>query len=202
MAENYFTASIPDPVQILGLALRPFSLGHFFLMKRFEVAFASEEFRDATIQDLILAVLICSRTYDQFLELIETNDFHQQVRAWGEKIGIHFSLPEKVRLFNAYLAEAFKQPAIVYEVQTTSSGAHWAHVLRHSLISQCGYTASQAMDLPLAQAFADFYKNAETNGILSIADDQLAAALNYEDDSEQSAISFVPPVFNLPGGPS
>jgi hypothetical protein len=183
-AAETFQAAIPEPVQILGLRLKPFCLGHYFLLTRFDVAFVADESREATLQDLILGVLICSMTYEGFLAFLELPDYREQVQQWGAKMGIDFELGEKVRIFNEYLAEASRQPVIVYECDTTTSGAHWALVVKATLTSACGYTVGEAMNLPLRQAFLDFYRDAERNGVISIADEELARQLSDDGDGE------------------
>lgn len=182
-AADYFTAAIPEPIQILGLRLKPFCLGHYFLMRRFGVAFASDDGANAEFDDLIFGVLICSMSYESFFEFME-NDPRLQISEWAAKLGLDVTipgfgieLPEKVKLFNEYLAKAYVQPVVIYESDNSNSGAHWSQVLKCSLISQCGYNTSEAMNLPLPQAFADFYKNAENNGVLTIADDLTAKLL-------------------------
>jgi hypothetical protein len=53
---------------ILGLELRPFCLGHYFLMEKYKCAFISEVGGEVGFSDLLIGLLICSRTYEEFLE--------------------------------------------------------------------------------------------------------------------------------------
>jgi hypothetical protein len=181
-AADYFLSAIPEPFQILGLRLKPFCLGHYFLMRRFDCAFVSEESADATIEDLVFGVLICSMTYEDFLQFISGENFLTEIKSWGAKCKLDFSFTEKVKLFNEYLGKAFKQPAVVFEGDESNSGAHWSQTVKCALISHCGYNESQAMNLPLSQAFHDFYKNAESNGVLRIVDDEEVALLNASEE--------------------
>lgn len=176
-AEGYITAAIPEPFTILGLRLRPFCLGHYFLMRRFGVDFIADDSCNASIDDLVFGCLICSNTYEGFLELLNSGELPKEVEKWGAKIGLDFDLGDKVQLFNKYLEGAFRQPVVIYEGKTSTSGAHWSQIIKCALISPCGYSMSEALNLPLAQAFADFYKNAESNGVLTIADQETAALL-------------------------
>ena len=216
-AADYHIAAIPEPYQILGLRLKPFCLGHFMLMSRFGCAFASDVAAAAEHSDLILACLICSRSYEDFLAFIDRpstipvnilkrprwiwflqrllsklfglkyltskqeTGWRDDVKAWGEQIGFEFDLAEKVALFNDYLERAFRQPVVIYEGETSTSGAHWSTVLKVALTGPLGYSQSEAMNLPLEQAFWEFYKNAENNGVVTIADAATAQAMREMD---------------------
>lgn len=57
---DYFKAAYPEPWQILGLELKPFSLGHYFKLRRLGCAFVSDKPAGAQLSDLLLAVSVCS----------------------------------------------------------------------------------------------------------------------------------------------
>lgn len=61
---NYFTAAYPEPWQILGVNLKPFSVGHFIKLKRLGCAFVAEDSTPATIGDLLLGIIVCSMSSD------------------------------------------------------------------------------------------------------------------------------------------
>lgn len=199
-AADYFIAAIPEPYQILGLRLKPFCLGHFILMRRFQVAFASDDSTNAELSDLIMACLICSRDYADFLTYIDTPQFAEDVKSWGKQIGMGFELPERVQMFNSYMADAFAQPTVIYEGEPSESGAHWSHVLKCSLVSM-GYSEREALNMPLPQAFSDFYRHAESNGTVTIVTPEIAELIRQsETDSSkeflqplQQSVPFIPP---------
>lgn len=175
---TYHEAAIPEPWQILGLRLKPFCLGHYLHMARFGIAFVDQAQREAKLSDLIIGVLICSMTYEGFTEFIQTADWKEELKAWGTKAG-DFKLEEKVALMNRYIEDGSRQPAVIFEGPASRSGAHWGQTLKVALL-QIGYEKSQALNLPLTEAFADFYRNAESQGVVTIADSELAAALDDE----------------------
>lgn len=175
-AADTFTAAIPEPFQILGLALKPFCLGHYYAMRRFDVAFVSDESCDATVEDLILGVLICSMTPEDFLEFISSATCKEEIKTWGEQIGLQFDLSEKVQLFNDYIERASRQPVIIYTGETSGSGSHWSQTIKYALLNS-GLSLQEATNLPLSEAFALFYKRAEENGVIEFADPELAKQL-------------------------
>lgn len=175
MTAAYSIAAIPEPFQILGLGLKPLSLGRFILMERFDVAFVSDYSKDPELADLVLGVLICSQTHESFLKLIESNGLEKAVTDWGSKASL-FDFAEKAKLFYEYLEVGLKQPVVFFKNDAEPSGAHWAQVLKLVLM-EAGYTESQALNMALTKAFADFYKNAETKGALTIATDAEVRAI-------------------------
>jgi hypothetical protein len=57
---DYFSAAYPEPWQILGVNLRPFSVGHYLKLKRLNCAFVADGESLASVGDLLLGVIICS----------------------------------------------------------------------------------------------------------------------------------------------
>ncbi len=66
--DKYLEGLIPDLGKTcLLLPLKPFSLGHLFLMKRYDCAYGSDDpDQMGTIGDLMQACLICSMTFEEF----------------------------------------------------------------------------------------------------------------------------------------
>ena len=60
MGNSYFEAAYPEPWQVLGVPLKPFSLGHYIKLHRLDCAFVSDETKPATLADLLLGVAVCS----------------------------------------------------------------------------------------------------------------------------------------------
>ena len=77
---DFYQAAVPDGWQILGVRLKPLSLGHLILLHRYESAFVVGGI--PTEADLVLSVLICSRTYEDAIDLVESG----QVRKEGKKL--------------------------------------------------------------------------------------------------------------------
>lgn len=60
MPNTYSEAAYPAPWQVLGVALKPFSLGHYIKLNRLGCAFVADETKNATLGDLLLGVAVCS----------------------------------------------------------------------------------------------------------------------------------------------
>ena len=175
MFTDYANAFVPEPFRILGLRLKPFSLGHYLLLRRFNCAFVQDEPGSATVDDLVLGVLICSLSQSAFLQFIEQKDFLKQMAAWGKKFG-SVDFKEKADLFQQYLRQGLSEPDYITLRGTDSPGGDWAQSLKLTLTSKLGHTEAEAMDMPLSQALADYYKLAENEGVIRLITPEERAA--------------------------
>lgn len=174
----YARAAIPDPYRILGLRLRPLSLGHLLLLQRFNCAFLADLPTTVTKADLLLGVLICSMRPDAFLDFLESRGFVRAVAEWGKKIK-KFDFAAKAELFRQYLSTALQEPEYI-ALQPGSDEGDWVQSLKLTLTTRLGYTDAEAWELPISKALAEYYKLAEAEGLLRVLtpEDLAAGAAN------------------------
>jgi hypothetical protein len=180
--ENYTKALIPEPYVVLGVELKPLCLGHIFLMQRFGCGFSSED-PDTMggIDDLILGVTICSRTYEEFLEFInDGEEFKAWTNKWGKSIRKQakqkgFDLFSKFSLFKEYLKSGVIIPKY-WELEMSEkreqSGTHWTHSVLNTLTSELGYSQSEALNVSVARALQDYFRHLEKCGAITIMTDE------------------------------
>lgn len=193
MDAAYFEAAIPEPFTILGLRLKPLSLGRYRLLKRFDCGFVADGEVVAKIQDLILGVLICSMACAEFLVFIQSTNFRREMRRWGRRvsplslIGIlpwigkwwrkrhGFNIIEKMKLFQSYIREHTKAPTYTVEGSEGSpSGAHWSQNVEVTLRSELGWSKEEIDEEPISKAISDYFKWLENQGrIRIISEDEL-----------------------------
>lgn len=147
--------------------------------------FVSDKSETATRADLILGVLICSMTFDEFNEFLTSPKYIKSVKKWGKKCGI-FDLPSKARLFSEYLREAQRVPKFWIETEETEqSGSHWSQALITTL-HNAGYSRDDALSVPLGQALYDFYKYAESmRAVRLMTEEEIASIETLETASQQ-----------------
>jgi hypothetical protein len=193
---SYARKAIPEPYTILGLRLKPFSLGHYILLDRYEVNFASREYHNlftATdnpkrpitgFEDFLLAVCICSMTYEEFTTFINDGDaFFKYFRDWGTAVHKQikkdkdFDLLYRINLFKKYMKEGTEVPSYWEEdAKGSSSGGHWIQAVLLTLTSECGYTQTEALNCPFSKALYDYLKVCERNGALTLyTEEELAS---------------------------
>lgn len=169
--------AVPEPCRILGLRLKPLSLGHYILMQKFQCAFVADTPTAATLDDLLLGVLICSMSYAEFLEFLDQEDFNAEILEWGRRAGA-FDLNEKSRRFLDYIKAGSALPPYWEESPGTAGGGHWSLALKVALTSELGYTHDEALNLPLVEGFLDYFKLAENRGLVRLMTPDEVATLN------------------------
>jgi hypothetical protein len=179
---NYTKALIPEPYTLLGIELKPFCLGHIFLMQRFGCAFSSES-PDTMggIDDLLLGISICSRTYEEFLEFVNTpKELKEWTKKWGKYIKKetkkkNFDILSKFEFFREYLKSGIFIPKY-WELETSEhkeqSGTHWTHTVLNTLTSELGYTQSEALNVAIARGLQDYFRYLEKNGSITLMTDE------------------------------
>lgn len=195
---DYFTRAIPDPVRILGLQLRPLSVGRYRLLHRFQVAFVAEGEASAGVSDLLLGILICAMRVDDFLQFAGSPQFHPDVRRWSRRVFPHpwlcwlpwfgpwwrrtrgFNVVEKIALFQNYIAEAQRIPRYTLKNNSPQTNtSHWSHSIEICLRSELGWTAEEINEAPLSKALADYFRHAESNGLVILLTDEDLQTADY-----------------------
>lgn len=178
-AREYARAASPEPFRILGITLKPLSLHHCQLMQLFGVAFTSQEETPGTLEDLIFAILICSKHWNEreFEEYVFSEDCAKDVTKWSEQIGKEcaeagelFDVNSRIKLFSDYIKRHSEEPAYwrTESADAKQSGAHWAQCVLLTLTSHCGYTRSEALHCSLSQALSDYFRHAEAQGLIQL----------------------------------
>ena len=102
---SYALACIPDDTSILRFKLKPFSLGHYILLQRFNNPFvrenesfdtAKEKLSPEVINGLLMGLVICSMSYGEFHEWIAEKN-------WWDKSSLTRCLANQIRK-SAFLA--------------------------------------------------------------------------------------------------
>jgi hypothetical protein len=183
--EAYFKAVLPEPYRILGLTLRPLSLGRYLLLKRFNCSFVAEGPALPRPGDLLIGIFICSFRCGEFLALLESGKFVQEMERWGEKVfktgpwrkylpkklqrPEPFNYVEKVELFKRYLNEGTATPEYFQKDDGGQvSGAHWSQSVEVVLRSELGWTTEEIQEAPLSKAISDYYKWLENKGVIDL----------------------------------
>jgi hypothetical protein len=193
--DSYVKSLIPEPYIILGIELKPLCLGHIFLMKRFECGFASEDPNyTGGIDDLLLGLSICSRTYEEFIEFIRDIDkFQEWSREWGLAIKKQikkekpFDLFSRFQLFKDYLKAGIIIPKY-WENENSDddreTGTHWTQTVLHVLMSDIGYSQSEALNIPVSRALHEYFRYLEKNGAVTLMTDDDLEIIDKAEEKE------------------
>ena len=180
MTEKYLEAVIPDPVRIFGLRLRPFSLGHLLLLDRL----GSPYVRGGNIglDDLLLAVWICSRGIDANIELLDSAQLWAQVKKWKRAVqrsrwlmrlfGKRFDIASRFVAFHNYIRNGQEIPKYFFESGkfSQSMGAPWMQTVRVRAMRELHYGQTEVLDMPLSLLLWDYVTLSELDGNVRIFD--------------------------------
>jgi hypothetical protein len=157
----YLRAAVPEPVQVLGLRLKPFSLGHYLLLARFNCAYVTGA--TPTLGDLVLGALVCSQTYADALDFL-SGDWQQDVQKWDVKLTRqNVDWKSRVTLLADYIRAGMVTPAYsATEGGSSPSGAPWTELLRVGLL-EMGLTEEEVLNRPLALSWWSYLTWREVN---------------------------------------
>lgn len=194
----YDKAAFPEPYTILGQRLKPFSLGHYILLRRLKSPFVSDKQEESSVGDLIVGVIVCSRNYSGASEIICDFDKMeveaQRVGELNSKSGVAENQNEaiaRIILFNKYVVDGSAMPGYFLDNEgdyDRKLNQHWSQSVLLSLISNCGYTRDEALNCPLSQAFFDHLAFMETEGSIKLMSEEELEEVRLLENMEGSNV--------------
>ena len=183
MIEPFYLAAIPEPRTILGLRLRPFSLGHIILLQRLESAFVCGGIPD--YGDLALTVLICASTYEEGIAHLDNPDLRDELGRWSKQltgadkwsVRLGFRKPtkidiaEKAKALSDYISEGSKipnyqfNPSDFVEISCPS-----AQIVKVTLMKEMKFTENEILNRSWALCLWDFVTLKAISGSLKMVD--------------------------------
>lgn len=169
MTDEFYSVAVPEQRQILGLPLRPLSLGHLILLHRVKSAFVCEG--TVNYNELAIAALICSLNYQDGLACLKdpgTADFLKLlgeritgILEWRVRLGIRkarvIDLLANVAAFSAYLKEGSSIPHYSYTPGDFKSvDCPQVQIIKISLMRDLHISESDLMDRSWAMCLWDY----------------------------------------------
>lgn len=177
----FYSASVPEPVTILGLRLRPFSLGHLILLHRVESAFVLDS--EITIEDLALSVFICSQTYKGAVETFSDPDLPKFMLRWHERItgadswlcrlGLRkpngFDFWKKCDEFAGYLKAGCQRRQFHFKDEDCREVfCPQAQLVKVTLMSEMGFREEDLLDRSWALCLDDYIVHKAIKGVVQL----------------------------------
>lgn len=184
--QEFFTAHVPEPQILLGVQLRPFSLGHLVLLHRLGSAYATGGTPD--ISDLVSSVFTCSQTYAEAEAVLTTGKVPVKQKGWfgsklvdmplpdamalwQEQIG-PFDFTEKSSEFAAYTKAGSKHP-LVSSVRGSDGGnsvndCPFVQQVKVVLMSKLNFREADLLDRPWSLCLWDYCTSHMLEGNLHI----------------------------------
>jgi len=169
MIEPFYLAAIPEPRTILGLKLRPLSLGHIILLNRVGSPFFTEG--EPSFADLATAVLICSLPYKEGLDVLNDPGIDSFMSKWHNRITGSDSVlvrlgfkkpqlidfPAKFKAFSDYISEHTKTPFYRYEPgDFRPMDCPYSQVIKITLMRDLNITEAELLDRSWLMCLWDF----------------------------------------------
>jgi hypothetical protein len=166
---DYYLARLPEPTTLLGLRLRPFSIGHLLLLHRIKSYFVQEDDK-LTYEDLALSVLICSLPFAEGVAVFEDPDLPRFMRQWADrltgrgilsKLGLRrlrtISLQANGTAFFEYMAAGSRKLTYASKGDGNEIPLPLVQIVRVTLLQAFGgLTDETLMDRPLGLCMEDF----------------------------------------------
>lgn len=158
----FIEAAEPRPHRVLGLELLPFTIGHFLLLQRHGSVFVAQGGGHIGIDDLLLAALICSQTYEEAKGALRSRWLPLFTKFWGWR-SRKANIFAEVAAMKDYMAALENTPDIVVDLTADgqarggSSGTPWINKLKVFLMADLHVSHAEAMDYPIVEAQWDFW---------------------------------------------
>ena len=164
-AAQFYKAARPEPPRVIGLQLRPYSLGHHLTLHAYDSSFVNGA--GALFSDMILGVLICSLTWKEWEVWKRSWKLAVFLKVWGWRMG-KFDVKAEAEKFTAYLAEGSECPEVAVPSKGRALSAAWESRLKLFLVKELRLTVDEAMDYPLALAWQEYCAHGEQEGTLTL----------------------------------
>jgi len=192
-AYHFDTALLPVIWTICGVQLKPFSLGHFVILKQLKSPMINEQERDLGIQEGLYwffnALLVCALSYEDNLELMQNEaEFEKTYKQFTENllknIGQEkdWNIFSKLHMFKQYMSYYMEMPIFDEEgkpSEKSPSGIDWIQNI-FVTFKKLGYDDIEILNMNFRKLFYEWTSYAEGEGAIRVWNktnlDQLALA--------------------------
>lgn len=168
MAKEYHEAAIPEPVTVLGIRLRPFSIGHAMLLRRFEA-------EGADVASLIFGILVCARDYHGALALL-ASPLRLSIECW--KLGLRLRISganiiEALNVFRSYIKEGGDYIEFYDDGKERKRiAAPPVAIVKVFLQRELGVSETDALNMPLGKAISEMMIARAMSGECELIDEK------------------------------
>ena len=183
MDSDFYSVAIPEPTTILGVRLRPLSLGHLVILHRLRSAFVTPG-EPLTLHDLALSVLVCSLTYADGLTLFNLgntpklfSEWHRKLTrpTWRHRLGwrapVEIDFEQKIQDFADYIKRHSEGPYYVYDQENaTPMACPDVQIVRVEIMEAFGISDAEIMDRSWALCLWDYVTLKAKSGSLRMTE--------------------------------
>lgn len=166
----YEQAMWPEPFTILKRRLRPFSFGHYIILKRFNVCYANDDEKPLTIEDLVFSVYVCSHSYKECETLFYSGKWFDEVYEWSKEFSTEPSLEQAADEFRRYLDHHTIYPLfknLNNDRSTSKSNGEIYEKIISTVASKQNYKRDDVLELNYARVMYEYLSYMEQQGAIS-----------------------------------
>ena len=165
---NGLTALAAPPVPVvMGLTLRPFSLGHSVLLEAIDSPFVIGG--GVSLSDLSLSAWICSKTYEAASVALLSGDQEKPFKKWGHKWAKRGDFSKELEMFRVYIRHYSKAPE-QWQTESKPSAIPWQWHLLNALSGGVAdpQLHSRILNMPINAAVCQYAAIASAGGDKSL----------------------------------
>lgn len=188
--QSFYKHLIAPATRILGIELRPFSIGSEMLLHSTWNNFVTH-LEKPTVDDLISGIVICSQEYHEALhDLQHPGETAAAVKQWQRKVSrearkekIEIDFPRAIQAFSDYIKES-EPPTFIISEGGSDIEAPAPVLFLNVLTSKLGWTFNQALNEPKHLATWAVYIQQAMEGKITLLDADIL------DDAQRHADAF------------
>jgi hypothetical protein len=198
-SSSYFQKAIPGRFTLLGLDVLPLSLGHIVILNHIESPFVTGKIAD--LDDLALAVLICSLDFEKGCEAIADPELPKFLKQWSRQltgmsglrrwlVKLRILKPfdvnwvQKIELFTKYLSAAMDLPAFQFEESETARVVEcpFVQIVKVKLMSELHISEADILDRSWNRCLWDYVTLKVFAGDMEFVDEDEMADMQKQAD--------------------
>lgn len=170
MESKFLRTLRPESRIVFRQKLKPFTLGHFILLRAVNSPLSiGGKIQSVQIHDVILAAMICSKTYRESLNMLQKG-FTAFRFFWLGFLCRKNRIGNEIDTFLEYLKDWMTLPRYLIDTETKNNpkttGAPLWQSIRSLLMTEMGYTDAELMDRPFIACYSDYLTIAESKGAI------------------------------------
>lgn len=175
-AAQYASTVFPDGYTVLGVRLRPMTIGHALLLTRIGsplAPFAAPAGRDPTLQDLVIALWVCSRPCSAAASGLQRSrtGWWMRLREWSVRWAYWRRIDRALHGWVAYMRACCSGPMLWVKQDSAPSKVPILQTLLLHRQHRMGESRAAAMETPVAVALWDLAAYAVGTGAVDLVDD-------------------------------
>lgn len=176
---EYLEQAIPTPFTVLGVKLRPYSLGHKLVLGRINSPF--EVGGEIDVSDIVTAVLVFGHDYGTAVEMLDDPDIASKCAKWAVNLQtagrwpfrklVPIEWPAKIALLRQYIEAHSKMPIYSFDdKQLTECNCPLPQMVKVELMAKMHLSECDVLNRPWGLCLWDYITLRVISGMANMVD--------------------------------